>query len=91
MTPLAQRRARIYQTNHRGGRSHKTEKENMQILLLWEAGLLSEGQVAKALDMDRVAVRMLRDGAIASAMALADLLLPNERTQASAPQAQGEK
>lgn len=33
------------------------EAERVQILLAWEAGMLTEGEVMRALRMDRLAVR----------------------------------
>lgn len=38
--------------------------EDLQVLLAWEAGELSEGQAAKTLGLDRVAARDLRLGQI---------------------------
>lgn len=57
-------------------RSYKTDAENLGLLLLWEAEVLSEGQVAKALDIDRVTLRMMREGALAEALKLAEALVP---------------
>lgn len=71
-----QRLARLYQGNSRGDRrSYKTELENVQLLLAWESSGLSEGQVAKALNIDRVTLRMMREGAMAAGMTLAEELL----------------
>lgn len=71
------RRNRLYQALHRESRrSYKTDAENLGLLLLWEAGELSEGQVARALDIDRVTLRTMRDGAMAEAMQFAEVLLP---------------
>lgn len=76
MNAKKQRLARLYQGKSRGDRrSYKTELENLQILLAWEAGDLSEGQVANMLDVDRVALRMMREGAIAAGMTLAEELV----------------
>lgn len=50
MSPKQQRLARLYQGKSRGdSRSYKTELENVQLLLAWEAGDLSEGQVSSML------------------------------------------
>ncbi len=77
MDAKKQRQARIAQNKHRGSkRSYKTELETAQILLAWESEQLSEGQVSRALDLDRVTVRMLREGAILSGMTLCAALLP---------------
>lgn len=60
-----QRLDRLAQQRHRGSRrSYVTEIENLQVLLAWEAGELSEGQVATVLKMDRVSVRELRREAV---------------------------
>lgn len=72
-----QRRMRAYQAKSRGDRvSHKTEAENALLLFAWEAGDLSEGQMARALDIDRVTLRKMRDDARTKALALAEQLLP---------------
>ena len=77
MSPKQQRQARLYQNKCRGDRrSYKTDAENLGLLLLWESEVLSEGQVAKALDIDRVTLRMMREGALADALKLAEALLP---------------
>jgi len=77
VTPKQQRQARLYQNKCRGDRrSYKTDAENLGLLLLWEAEVLSEGQVAKALDIDRVTLRMMREGALAEALKLAEALMP---------------
>lgn len=74
MSPLQQRQARLYQAAHRGSRSIKTELENVRLLLAWEAELLSEGQVATMLGIDRVTLRLMREAAIAEGMKLAEAL-----------------
>jgi len=75
MDALQQRRARLYQGKSRGDRrSYKTELENVQILLAWESGELSEGQVARLLGVDRVSLRMMREGAIAAGMKIGEQL-----------------
>ena len=80
MSPKQQRLARLYQGKSRGdSRSYKTELENVQLLLAWEAGDLSEGQVATMLGVDRVSLRMMRDGAKAAGMALAEELAGEKR------------
>lgn len=57
MSPKQQRLARLYQSKSRGDRrSYKTELENVQLLLAWEAGDLSEGQVSSILGVDRVSL-----------------------------------
>ena len=81
MNAKQQRLARLYQSKSRGDRrSYKTELENVQLLLAWEAGDLSEGQVAKILGVDRVSPRMIREGAVAAGMALAEELVANRCT-----------
>ncbi len=76
MTLRQQRLARLYQGKSRGDRrSYKTELENVQILLAWEAGEMSEGQVANMLNVDRVSLRMMREGAVAEGMEIAEELL----------------
>ena len=77
MTPKQQRQARLAQAKHRNSRrSYKTDAENLGLLLLWEAELLSEGQVAKALGTDRLTVRLMREGAMVEALKLAEALMP---------------
>jgi hypothetical protein len=44
------------------------------LLLAWEAADLSEGQVSKLLDMDRVSLRQMRLDTLAQALRLADSL-----------------
>ena len=52
---------RAAQQRHRGSkRSYVTEVENLRLLLAWEAGELSEGQVAKHTALPRVDLRDLR-------------------------------
>lgn len=76
MNAKKQRLARLYQGKSRGDRrSYKTELENVQLLLAWEAGHLSEGQVSNMLGVDRVSLRMMREGAVAAGMTLAEELL----------------
>ncbi len=71
-----QRRDRLYQANRRGSRrSYKTELENLQLLLAWEASELSEGQMVKLLDTDRLTIRKMRQDALDAAAQLADGLL----------------
>ena len=73
---LSRRKNRLQQAAHRGSRSsYKTDAENLGLLLLWEAAVLSEDQVAKALDIDRVTLRMMREGAMAEAMKMAEALV----------------
>lgn len=73
MSDTAKRRKlRLYQQKHRGGGSLKTELENAYLMLAWEAEELSEGQVASILGTDRLSVRLMREGAIAKAMQVAE-------------------
>ncbi len=75
-TDLTRRKNRLAQAEHRNSRrSYKTDAENLGLLLLWEAEVLSEGQVAKALDIDRVTLRMMREGAMAEALKFAEVML----------------
>lgn len=79
MDALQQRKHRAYQAKHRGGGiSSKTELENTQILLAWSAGLLSEGQVCAALNLDRVVARTMKDCAVNEGIKLAALLLKKD-------------
>lgn len=72
---LKRRSDRLSQKKHRGGKaSYVTEIENLQIMLAWEAGELSEGQAAKALGVERVALRDLRRIAVNTGAALAGKL-----------------
>ena len=72
MSTTVQRANRIAQAKGRGGRSYKTEMENAYLLLAWEAELLSEGQVASILDLDRVTLRIMRENAIARGLQIAE-------------------
>jgi len=83
MTPARQRQARTAQAKHRGSVSHKTELENVLLLLAWESEGLSEGQMVAILNIDRVTIRRMREAAIDRAMALAESLLPERRQAAS--------
>lgn len=75
MTPAKQRAARIAQAKHRGTKaSHKTELENLRLLLCWESEDLSEGQMSALLDIDRVTLRQMRLDAINAGMKLAEQL-----------------
>jgi hypothetical protein len=57
---------RLAQQKHRGSkRSFVTEIEDLKILLAWECGELSEGQVSKALKIDRISARKMRDDFVA--------------------------
>ena len=81
MSIKQQRAARLYKNKSRGDRrSYKTELENALLLLAWEAMELSEGQMAKIMDTDRVSLRLMREGAIAQGMKLADGLFPQRST-----------
>lgn len=76
-TDLTRRKNRLQQAAHRSSkRSYKTDAENLGLLLLWEAEVLSEGQVAKALNIDRVTLRLMREGALAEALKLAEAMVP---------------
>ncbi len=73
MSQLSKRRAnRLAKQRERGGGSIKTELENAYLMLAWEAERLSEGQVARILGADRVTVRLMREGAIAKALTVAE-------------------
>lgn len=75
---VKRRSDRLAQQKHRKGKaSYVTEIENLQIILAWEAGELSEGQAAKALRVERVALRDLRRIAVNSGAALAGRLKPH--------------
>ncbi len=77
MTPKKQRQSRKHQAAHRGTRrSYKTELENLQLLLCWEWGSLSEGQMARILDIDRVSLRKMRIDAVNAGMLIAEALAP---------------
>lgn len=68
---------RIAQAKHRGSkRSYRTELENAQIMLAWLNADLSEGQASKALGVDRLGLREMRDKAIADGMRLFETLYP---------------
>lgn len=77
MSAKRQRQSRLSQAKHRGAmRSYKTELENTQLILAWEATELSEGQISAILNIDRVTLRMMREGAIAAGMKIAESLSP---------------
>lgn len=77
-----QRQDRIAQAKHRStGVSHKTVAENNALLLAWEAAVLSEGQVSKALGVDRLEIRRMRAEAIQAGVNLADALLSGARRE----------
>ena len=79
MTTNKARYNRMAQQKHRGSkRSPKTELENAHILLAWLNADLSEGQVSKALGIDRVTLRVMRDDAIANGMRLFETLYPRK-------------
>lgn len=70
-----QRQDRLSQSKHRGSRrSYKTELENMHVILAWLAEELSEGQASAALGVDRVSLRIMRDGAIAQGLRIVEAL-----------------
>lgn len=82
MTPAQQRQSRLHQAKHRGSkRSFKTELENLQLLLCWEAEQLSEGQMSKLLDLDRVTLRQARLNALDAGMKLANELARKDQQQ----------
>jgi hypothetical protein len=86
-TDEKRRRDRFYQQKHRGSKqSYVTEVENLRILLAWEAGELSEGQVARYLNIDRVDLRDMKIGAIARGLELVNIRRINAvtKTQATA-------
>jgi hypothetical protein len=73
VSPWHQRLVRIAQAKHRGTKqSHKTELENLLLILAWEAEILSEGQVSRILDADRVTIRQMRLDALDRATKLAE-------------------
>lgn len=78
-----QRAARVAQAKHRGTKaSHKTAMENTLLILAWEATILSEGQVVRILDLDRVSVRKMRIDMLDAATKLAESLykrMPDDR------------
>ena len=68
---------RIAQRKHRGSKtSPKTDLENAYILLAWLNADLSEGQASKALQVDRVTLREMRDVALAKGLCLFEKLYP---------------
>jgi hypothetical protein len=70
-----QRYNRIAQAKHRGSkRSHVTELEDALLILAWEAELLSEGQVSRLLDEDRVTLRLRREALLDRAARFAEAL-----------------
>lgn len=65
------RRDRLSQQRHRGSRrSFVTEIENLNVLVAWQVGTLSEGQAAKCIGTDRVSLREMRDAAIQAALTM---------------------
>lgn len=56
-----------------------TDGQKIGLLLLFEAGVLSEGQVAKALGIDRVALRVMHEGVMAAALEMAEQLVRSAR------------
>lgn len=76
MSPKQQRLMRAYQAKSRGSAiSFKTELENAQIILAWECGDLSEGQVSEIFNTDRVSVRKMRDDVRAAGIKIAEALV----------------
>ena len=71
-TKRKRRYDRLAKQKERGSkRSYVTEIENLKIILAWEAGELSEGQAARAIQVDRVTLRDMRIEAINSGEGLA--------------------
>lgn len=77
MGSIRQRRAmRGYQAKARGTRqSFATLYENALIVLAWERAELSEGQAAKALGLDRLSARILRDDLVLAGIRIGSELL----------------
>lgn len=50
----------------------KATTEQLQVLLAWTFGDLSEGQAMRALALDRVALRSLREQEISAGLAIYD-------------------
>lgn len=71
---LKKRRARFYQAKHRGSTSRETELENALLILCWEGEQLSEGQLSKMLDLDRVSIRKMRHDFLDRGMKIAEAL-----------------
>lgn len=73
------RGVRASQVKHRGSkRSIATDFEDALLFLAWEGALLSEGQMAAILDIDRVTLRKKREAFLDRAMLIAEAL--NRRT-----------
>ena len=71
-----QRKYREYQAKSRGDRiSYKTELENVQILLAYEASDLSEGQASNVLGVGRIEFRKMLSDARTAGYVLANELL----------------
>ncbi len=59
-----QRYDRLAQQKSRSNkRSYVTEVENLQIILAWQAGKISEGVAAREIGVDRLQLRTMRDNA----------------------------
>lgn len=72
-----QRQARLYQAKHRGSKaSHVTDLEDALLMLLWEAEILSAGQVAEIMDTDLLTIRHRRQELLEKGYALAEQLSP---------------
>ena len=68
---------RLAKAKQRGSKkSYVTQFEDAKIILAWEAENLTEGQAAKALQMDRVSMRILREELINAGGSLARELRP---------------
>lgn len=62
--------------------SYQVANMTTLILLAWEAGELSEGDVAAAIGLDRIDVREMKSAAIQSAVSLAKRLRQDCRSLA---------
>lgn len=63
-------------------RSYVTEVEDLQIMLAWESGQLSEGQAMKALGTSRIDARRMKQQATAKGCELGESLFDqNSKTK----------
>jgi hypothetical protein len=86
VSALKQRTMRAYQAKHRGSKtSFKTQIENLQILLAWEAAELTEGQAARALNVCRIEAREMREKAIRAGEEIAGEIIAMYRSKAARP------
>jgi hypothetical protein len=80
-TLLKRRQQRADQRKSRGDKSSGRDGlEDSAILLAWEVGELTEGQAARALRVDRVALREMKLRLVAVGRALAHHLLSKSQT-----------